>query len=956
MRRLLALTLLLSPALAFAAGATVDPAGLNSWDVFVMGNGSATAVVLQAISTMVDMPGYRNLALFVAILGIIIMATAAGFDPLAKGPKMLMYFVLAGVVTSLGLNLRANATINDPVSGYYNTVTAPAVVVVPIAMISTTGDWLTRAIEQSFGTFAHFPDELQMSRGGKYGMAAALMADLRAFHVRDPYLKSSLSTYMSQCAFPAIEMGHLSAKKLMETPDFWHAVKSENGAMLVALTLPAAPGADAEPTDPQGELVSCAVAWEKIDAYLTAYVPELANAGGKAWSQTGVFSALAQNLSASSTWLAKGADGAAGLDGGGMIKQAALLNAWTDSNRDAAAQTGSGELQMALAQATAEQSQKNHWVIASKLFQNTIGYVHMLLTSTVMALSPLFLIIMLIPGFGVKSLGSFLKVLIWLALWEPVLAILNYISAAYLQADISTVINAGGITIGNAGAITEFASHAQIAAGFLASLTPLFVWSIVSGGMSFTEFISHGLGAQFATSAGQQAATGNVSLNTQNMDNAAMNSKSYVSSWSDGQKPRDIFHSAGKDNVHFDMGGAETKVNNKQVDNTIKNTEEAKKNLEFAKSNYAAAEKKTTEDVRRAYADTKQWMREQGAGTRADDSNAVIEVMAHRFDQQTADAARAVQARGTTATATAGTNSSTTVAATAGVEAGGGLIGAVAGAFGIQIKGGVSGTIAKGATQGNELATSDSNSNSLEASKTDTVTDTYDKTKTAGKTTTHFSTNSSTMSESQRKELTRTIGQDLSAQAGAREQWSQAEQISQATTLGFAVQAPVAPETHGVMIQQMLHVAESRGVPQGHDITATEQRIEVGRGHVAEQGGPADVVNVSRPDKLKPLTSADDWMRAPEQDATAAVNAGIRATDAARGTGAPTNAAPAPAAPEPNPGAAFDAMFQQNAGVNQQAAGYVEDIRAGWTPDNPWRGDPAQNVPRITPRFKADKP
>src|SRR4051794_14726043 len=87
----------------FAANAeTINPAGGNTWDLYVYGNGQAIASILTAIKLTIapDSGGatFNYLLLFLATIGFLVMAVKAGFDPAKNLLKMFAFIFIVFMV------------------------------------------------------------------------------------------------------------------------------------------------------------------------------------------------------------------------------------------------------------------------------------------------------------------------------------------------------------------------------------------------------------------------------------------------------------------------------------------------------------------------------------------------------------------------------------------------------------------------------------------------------------------------------------------------------------------------------------------------------------------------------------------------------------------------------------------------------------------------------------------
>jgi len=220
-------------------------------------------------------------------------------------------------------------------------------------------------------------------------------------------------------------------------------------------------------------------------------------------------------------------------------------------------QTGNNELMTAASIAQAEQSQRSSWVAGFHVFNNMMGYVFTVLQAFIFAITPMIVVALMVPGLGKSIFTNYAQILIWLTLWMPMLALINYIITLFGTTSIETAMSmSDGVSLSNKGEISVRTTNLVIAAQFLGTMTPLLTWGLVKGAMAFTEFISSGVGSAFASQAGASAATGNMSLNNMSMDNTSMNKFNTAMSSTVGTQATNAFTNAGALMTSHDLAGS----------------------------------------------------------------------------------------------------------------------------------------------------------------------------------------------------------------------------------------------------------------------------------------------------------------------------------------------------------------------------------------------------------------
>lgn len=535
---------LLIPVLLWAspafAGGVLNPASGNAWELYVFGNGAVVYSILNSVSAMVNDSGYHALMEFVGVLGIFGTAIMVGFDA-SKMPKMLAFVLGAFFVLYVSLDVTANVMVEDPVNNYTNVATGvPAVVGVPAAVISDVGHWLTEKVEQDFS----LPNSLTVTGGDQFNLANSLMQSATQAQILDPYLKSSFAAYVSNCVIPELANGTLNAETILTSTDFFQAIKVNNQAVLTPYY---------SSSYPNGQLDPCSDVWALLYGDLNSDASSLLTANTSQWGGNGV-SIISNGLTSAMTWLS---NNTANQSADQTILQTATLNMFNGTAmQEGAALSGNNGLVTSMAVAQAEQSQESSWFTGAQVFNNLMGYIYSVLQAFLFAITPILMAATLIPGFGFTVLKNFFQVLLWLILWQPMLAIISYIVSLYGQSAYGGVLaGSGGITDMNLPVISQQASHMVLAAGFLATMVPIIAWGLVKGSLAFSDFIMAAGGGALASSAGAQAATGNVSLDNQSMNNDAFNSKNFAHSIATGDTSSVTYEGAGNPSTEKNYGG-----------------------------------------------------------------------------------------------------------------------------------------------------------------------------------------------------------------------------------------------------------------------------------------------------------------------------------------------------------------------------------------------------------------
>lgn len=548
----LALLLVTGPLLADNIIPAPGLGGSSAWTVYAFSNAQAVADAFRALANFTSSATFQSIVGLIAVLGILTVGVSSGFSSMVA-KRFIGYSVSVFLVTYIffgvgnGGPLVVMVEVQDTVDGtWVAPVTVPAVVGIPASLISTAGMEITKQIEASFA----IPDALKMGNGAPFNLAASMIADAGQARISDPNLASSLAYYVQDCFTVAVANGALSATTLVTSTDFLNDIHWNSVAVMVNTQLPSGVNA----------LVSCEDAWQRINTAVNSSGSDgaafLKNAS--AWARTPALSVVNAAADGVAAWATNNGI----TSGGAMIKQAAVLSSFNGAFRQAAAATGNSDFLTGMNITQARETQTTGWIIGAEVFNRSMGYVYAIIQVFVYAILPLVLAVALVPGLGFALLKNFGQILLWLAIWQPMLAIVNFIVLSMQQADLGGVLSSGvgtyGFTLSNMGVISEKTSSMRAAALFIGTMVPALAWSMVKGSVDFSKFIGEASGEKFAHTASNSMTTGNYSLNQGAMDSFTANKTSTSATSDHGGFARSA-GGFGMNNTR-DYGGAQEKV------------------------------------------------------------------------------------------------------------------------------------------------------------------------------------------------------------------------------------------------------------------------------------------------------------------------------------------------------------------------------------------------------------
>lgn len=587
--------------IAFILSLGVAPlasAAESVWNIYTPAAGSAIFDILSGVSAMMDRGGATSIigaVLTVSLVSFIALVARAGIE--GNFVRVLTFFLGLWVLMTATFGIKVKVMVSDRVNNYYNVVTnVPIILAAPAAFISEMGNQLADSTDK----FMTMPDGLSMRQGGQFNLFSKVLADSATYKIVDPGLNQSVVNYINDCAIPGIAQGSISLTTLKTSKDLWADLQFKNAALMTRVRIEpsmvtgiqqvaAASAADASVTDtpaapaataPLGSnlcsatnqagctesLVSCTEAYTTIGAALKLYADKFGTGTGAVGdlAATGAAASLGNALSAASTWIS-GSGTENQVAPGSVLQQRIMLNTITGAFRSAAVQAGNSELLQAAATTQAEEAQKSAWITSASLFNDLMGYIFIVLQAMIYAIAPFALLLLFAPGSGVRGAVSYLQMLIWVALWEPLLTIVNYMIAVLGKSSMVGAFGTG-FDLTNATTISESANNLMAAAGFMGSMVPLIAWKIATGALGLMEFVQQGSGQGAASQAGSTASSGNLSLGNIDLNKMNANSEKFTYGTEFGETP--LMHrkaSAGGGAVTTDFGGSDSKVNASQM-------------------------------------------------------------------------------------------------------------------------------------------------------------------------------------------------------------------------------------------------------------------------------------------------------------------------------------------------------------------------------------------------------
>ena len=491
----------------------------NVYTIYCYFNADQIQGILNAVVMLMGSSGvdgdYLSLVRVAALLGSF-MAVCYGFLR-ARGEDAAHYMLMVAIFYTTLFIPRVTVTIEDHGGAG---VGAPIVVDnVPIGLAffaSTTshiGYWLTDKTE----TFFSLPDtSLRLSSHGLMGGARALRLAQSAA-MPDPILAQDVTNFMRECINPELVVSPTLVNSLLVSKDIW----TDLGRSGIGVLNP-------------GRMVTLSGNTGSVqcdDAYTNKIGPRLAPAATSEFAR--IAQILSPNASAATanTMLASLLPASEGLimtasaSTTDAIRQRMMINMLNDTSSNMAqVMNDPTAAQTALGTAMATSNANTAYSVMARLAQETLPLVRNAIELVVLGIFPIVLILIIIAGSkGGMVLRSYVMTMLWVQLWAPLYAIVNYVGmmagAKNFKAALAGI---DGVAVNNAAALLNSTISAEAVTGMLTISVPMIAMAIIKGGEAGLAGITSGMTGpadRAATKVGEQVGSGNVSMGNMSWGN-----------------------------------------------------------------------------------------------------------------------------------------------------------------------------------------------------------------------------------------------------------------------------------------------------------------------------------------------------------------------------------------------------------------------------------------------------
>lgn len=361
-------------------------------------------------------------------------------------------------------------------------------------LMSSAGYQITKAVE----TVMHVPNDVSYNSTGMiFGSDTAM--DISRYKITNADLDQNLRTFCRQCVLYDLHLGHYSIDELKKSCDLWKFLEERTSKVRMIKYKPISTG-KGDKTISKGQYLSCKDAIKTMAPYFAQEK--------RYYGQLDICKNLPLTFQAL-TGMQKNAED--------LISQQLMMNLLSDEY------SGNG-----FAKARAYAQQRSTYQVVGSLASSSLVTLRAVIEALVYAAFIFILPLSVLPG-GMRFIMTWLGLIVWIQLWPPFYAILNYIMQTVAHGYAETIFH--GVSGAHQGLsfFTSFGLHnlqqdIYALSGFLAASIPFITYAILKGGISsfvhLTGSVMSPTQAAASTAASEQV-SGNYSFGNANFGQTA---------------------------------------------------------------------------------------------------------------------------------------------------------------------------------------------------------------------------------------------------------------------------------------------------------------------------------------------------------------------------------------------------------------------------------------------------
>lgn len=478
-----------------------------AYDIYTYGNGEILKGVFDAVAMCLNS---RTGSLYESLkmLGLIVGAFW-GTLYLLYGDQMkaFTHWILPmTIVMNLLFVPTESVWIHDPVTRYHQKVDhVPYGLAAFAGHVSKIGHHITEQVEKIFT----LPDDLRYQKSGAI-FASNILIQAKTFHITNEDVAENMRGFVGQCILYDAMLGRkYSIQELRQSDDIWGLV-SRNASPVRSFLWRDPKKEGYERGRP--EIITCQ---EGVQRFNRLWGPEMHQAaalfGRKIFGKNALISARDELLKyLPLSYQALGDIAKSATD---ILKQNMMIYAVVDGLESQSAALGNAPN---FAARRAYLQQRSTYETLGAMVGDTLPSMKAVLEAIAYACF-IFMVPLAILPFGWRFLMKWGQIILWLQMWAPLYAILNYVmtmAARGKNVAIISASNEAGVTLASAVGISNINADIQAMAGYLAMSIPFLSIAILKGVGAFVHLSSHlgNITQSAAGTAAHDATTGNYSF------------------------------------------------------------------------------------------------------------------------------------------------------------------------------------------------------------------------------------------------------------------------------------------------------------------------------------------------------------------------------------------------------------------------------------------------------------
>ncbi len=477
--------------------------------------------VLDSVAILTSMSDYTGLMKVFAIFGLFV-AVATTFVK-ARGEDAAIYMLMLAI-WYVGLFLpKKDVVIQDVAggSGTYTVANVPLGLAVFASAESHIGYWLTRVSETVFA----LPNDINFQKTG-FMFGARAIKDRQNVRFYDPNLVSSLTNLTKDCVYPELNNNAAFFNQIMQSGSIWADLGPQMNPGVLVQVYDSSAGTY--------KVVGCDQAWSYIDSQINPHVSnDIMPRLGRMLNPTETSSSAASALVAAQLPLVDNFIFGVSQSAQDSIKQAAMINLIADSTVFVPQMIGdTTSAQVALSTAMASASANSSYRTMAKIAESSMPLIRNAIHIVILALFPIVMLLIIVAGSkGGLVLKTYLMALLWINLWAPIYAALNFFTSWYATLGANAAIGSMNyLSYASHQALTHSMISDQGVAGILTLSVPVIAYMLTNvSAASFTSVISGVMSPANASaqSAGSQVGLGNSNVGNTQWGNVTMGNWSW---------------------------------------------------------------------------------------------------------------------------------------------------------------------------------------------------------------------------------------------------------------------------------------------------------------------------------------------------------------------------------------------------------------------------------------------